>query len=115
MHIPATARAQSAWRRWGSAPGTWIALRTFHAHHAEAPSVLREVQPQRSLSGPAGEEVDVDETEAFGETECPFQIIQQRPSEVALHIACRCERGAHRMQVPAEIVHAQRIGERAAR
>ena len=59
-------------------------------------------------------EIDVHDAEAFGESERPFEIVEQRPCHVAAHVAARADRVVHGAKMLAQIVDAQRVFERVA-
>src|SRR5688572_8312458 len=54
-------------------------------------------------------EIDVDDAEALGETERPFEIVDQRPGHVAAHVGALADGFVDRAQMALEIVDAERI------
>src|SRR5579863_9354170 len=58
---------------------------------------------------PLGGEIDVDDAEALGIAQRPFEIVEQRPDHIALDVYASGYGVVDRRQVPAQIVDAQRI------
>src|SRR5206468_3830389 len=54
-------------------------------------------------------EVDVDDAEALGVAEGPFEIVEERPDEVAADVDSRRDRVGNGGDVIAQVLHAQRI------
>src|SRR5207302_10524983 len=47
--------------------------------------------------------IDMDEAEALAEAEAPFEIVEQRPDEIALHVDTRRNRIHYRAEIAAQI------------
>ena len=54
-------------------------------------------------------EIDVDDAEALGKAERPFEIVEQRPDQIAPDVGARVDRGVDGAEVPLEIVDAERV------